>query len=269
MRIYKILVIVGVFCASSFINSSVSDRLKDINVVDYSLGMDRVGLNNNYINVNGELNIIKKIIKPGDVVFDVGANVGEWSTHVFSNVDSILIHSFEPIKFVYDKLKNNLMNKNVVTHNMALSNNTGSKIFYYYPVNSELSGFYDRDILREKFNIRAEKILVDVSTIDLFCNENEISHIDFLKIDTEGEELNVLLGAKSFLEQKRISIVQFEYGGTYLDSKIKLKQVFDLFMGFNYLIFKIIPNGLMRITQWEDELENYAYANYLAVVESK
>ena len=36
-----------------------------------------------------------------------------------------------------------------------------------------------------------------------------------------------------------------------------------------YLIFKIIPNGLMRITQWEDELENYAYANYLAVVESK
>jgi hypothetical protein len=47
MRIYKILVIVGVFCASSFINSSVSDRLKDINVVDYSLGMDRVGLNNN------------------------------------------------------------------------------------------------------------------------------------------------------------------------------------------------------------------------------
>jgi hypothetical protein len=136
-------------------------------------------------------------------------------------------------------------------------------------VNSELSGFYDRDILREKFNIRAEKILVDVSTIDLFCNENEISHIDFLKIDTEGEELNVLLGAKSFLEQKRISIVQFEYGGTYLDSKIKLKQVFDLFMGFNYLIFKIIPNGLMRITQWEDELENYAYANYLAVVESK
>ena len=102
-------------------------------------------------------------------------------------------------------------------------------------------------------------------TLDSFCKKNQILHIDFLKIDTEGSELGVLLGAHNLLTNKQIEIIQFEYGGTYPDAGITLKEVYNLLEKNGYRVFRIIPNGLIQISRWRDALENARYSNYLAI----
>ena len=112
-------------------------------------------------------------------------------------------------------------------------------------------------------------LTVQLETLDHFTSEHQIHQINFLKIDTEGNEMNVLLGAKDLLEKQAIDIIQFEYGGTYLDSKTTLHQVYSYLQSHGYTIYRIASFGLIEIPTWRQALENYAYSNYLAVKKSK
>ena len=105
---------------------------------------------------------------------------------------------------------------------------------------------------------------VDMMRLDDFCLENNVKNIDFLKIDVEGNELKVLDGAKGMLSNDKISVIQFEYGGTYIDAEILLKDVFDFFSELPYTIYKILPDRLLQ-TSYSQQLENFQYANYLAI----
>jgi hypothetical protein len=93
--------------------------------------------------------------------------------------------------------------------------------------------------------------------------ENVITQIDFLKIDTEGHELDVLQGSEKMLSEGRIKCIQFEYGGTYLDANITLEQVFNLLKKYNYKISKL---GNSEIENFTSNLENYTYSNFLAKI---
>ena len=86
-----------------------------------------------------------------------------------------------------------------------------------------------------------------------------------MKIDTEGNELYVLLGAEKLLQKQAIDIIQFEYGGCYLDSKTTLHQVYRYLRSKGYTIYRIASDGLIEIPIWHKKLENFAYSNYLAV----
>lgn len=69
-------------------NCGVAERLKNIKIYDDSPRMDEVGYDNSVsMEDNGELNIIRSFIKSGDLIFDVGANIGEWSGSVFDIVN--------------------------------------------------------------------------------------------------------------------------------------------------------------------------------------
>lgn len=57
-----------------------------------------------------------------------------------------------------------------------------------------------------------KSISVSVSTLDAYCQSHKIHRIDFLKIDTEGFEIQVLRGARSLIEQDAIDFVQLEHG---------------------------------------------------------
>src|SRR5205814_1039651 len=82
------------------------------------------------------------------------------------------------------------------------------------------------------------KTVVPVVRLDTYVREHQIPHIDFIKIDTEGYELEVLKGAQAVLPL--VDAIQFEYGGTYADSGITLNDVYVLLrnhgFGFVYLI---------------------------------
>lgn len=106
---------------------------------------------------------------------------------------------------------------------------------------------------------------VEIRTLDSYCNEKKIHEIDFLKIDVEGHEFAVIQGGKELFASECIKIVQFEYGGTYIDSRILLRDFFDFFKGLNYKFYLLYPNRVGLISNYDQRLENFQYKNFLIV----
>lgn len=227
------------------------------------------GFRNCDMNKNGEGLFLKNCLAPGDVVFDIGANKGEWSLRAMQAEPSLHVFAFEPVDAIHSILKQNLQEyyPNVKTFPLAMDQEVGSLSFFYYPSTSEFSGFYDRDILKE--NLTSQKITVPTVSLDHFSAKENISHIDLVKIDTEGAEWRVLQGAQELIRNEQIEMIQFEYGGTYIDANITLNQIARFFSDHNYLLFRIIPKGLLHIEKWQPSMENYRYSNFLAVRQKK
>jgi len=260
------LVMLALLFSSLAIPSHIEAKENAITVYKNMPMFHSIGHHNCDMFTNGELNVINHFIQENDIVFDIGANVGNWSEQALRVAPHGKIYAFEPIPSIYQQLKTNLESRGVSVHNCALSDYTGIKTLFFYPHNSELSGLHYRSILKDI--LQAEPTKIDVSTINLatFCLDNTIDHIDFLKIDTAGAEVEILRSAQSLLSEQKISFVQFEYGGCYKDSKTTLKEAYSLLTSCGYHVFRIIPNGLVEIAEWDDQLENFVYSNYFASI---
>ncbi len=237
-------------------------------IVDESEKTKSLGLGDWYIHSDGELHLMQQLLRPNDLVFDVGANVGEWSLYALQVEPSIQLFSFEPLPLIYSDLKGKLAKyTNAEVFNLALSDRSGKANFCYYDETydfSGLSGFFVREVL--KADHKPPKIIrVDQLTLPDFCLEHNIDKIDFLKIDAEGAESMIIKGAREMIESQLITAIQFEYGGCYIDAKATLKEIYDLFVECDYAVFRIMPNGLIRIAQWGDHLEDFDLSNYVAV----
>lgn len=231
---------------------------------------ENAGYNNcDFLN-NGEKLVIKSFIKKNDIICDTGANRGEWTKAVLDVAPfEGKVYCFEPIPDIFrilEKTKKQYfdLNDRISCFNIALGKEDAELTINYFPSEQwcGCSTFFERPILGK---INTQKVKVKITSLDAVARQENINHIDFLKIDTEGYELNVLLGAKNLIENNKIDIIQFEYGGCYIDAQIKLSQVYTLLKTNNYLIFRIIPQGLIYIDEWNDSLENFQYSNYLAI----
>lgn len=221
---------------------------------------------------DGELKLMQQILRPQQVVFDVGGNRGLWSLCALEIEPSIHLSSFEPIPDVFAQLVNNIGNyPGVHCYNIAISDTIGKCDFYYYDqsvLHSEQSGFYHREILKTLFD-PPQVLIVDQNTLTSFCTENKIDHIDFIKIDTEGAEWKVLKGAEELIKNHQIDIIQFEYGGSYIDAQTTLEQVYRFLTSYDYLIFRIYPEGLIQMKKWDSDFENFMLSYYCAVHKEK
>ena len=104
-----------------------------------------------------------------------------------------------------------------------------------------------------------------MNTLDNYCQKYGVEHIDFLKLDVEGHEFAVFKDAASMLKNVNIDRIQFEYGGCNIDSRVLLKDLFELLIGYGYHLFKIFPKRLELEKCYDQKIENFQYANWLAV----
>ena len=176
------------------------------------------------------------------VAFDIGTNVGEISL-LFSRFVGTQgqVHSFEPFKETYDKAKRifELSNKkNIKFNNIVVSDHTEGENFYVYP--EKYSGWNTlakRPLEKYGVDVKPEKILpLPSTTVEQYCLENNISHIDLLKIDVEGAELKVLNGAKQLFLEKRITCCVFEFGQTVYDAGNTPQDYIDFFEEVGYKV---------------------------------
>ena len=130
-----------------------------------------------------------------EIVFDVGANTGQSAQRYLSEFPGSKIYCFEPVASTYRMLKSNMrVHSNVLTYMMAFGAAEGKG-------RMALEGSSDMFFL---INSKTEvpvngNLLVDevaMETLDGFCLEHCIMHIDYLKIDTEGGDMDVLRGAQ-------------------------------------------------------------------------
>lgn len=157
------------------------------------------------------------------VVFDVGANVGEWTISLLGLAEGLRgeghVHCFELAPITFSKLQSamarNQSGAKVFCTNAGLSDSDGTMELYINGENSGVNSFYNRRL--EGLGISyGQRETVQVTTVDNYCHKEGISHIDFLKIDVEGHELAVVQGAKAMLKRGAIDYIQFEYGGCWM-----------------------------------------------------
>ena len=108
---------------------------------------------------------------------------------------------------------------------------------------------------------------ISLDTLDNYCRNNQIGHIDLLKLDVEGHELAVLRGAKKILEDAGIDLLQFEFGGCNIDSRTYFRDFYTL-LSPKFRICRVLTNGLWPIEAYSESLETFTTTNYLAVRDS-
>jgi FkbM family methyltransferase len=218
---------------------------------------------------NGEYDVIKNFITKDSVIFDIGANIGDWSAQVLQTYPDFqgTLYVFEPMSDLCQLNQRFANNEKVKIYGQGMFS-CPCNMLLHVPANlSCLSSIYSRECF-SRLPSHVDTKQVKMNSVDNFMQEakDTINKIDFLKIDTEGAELDVLKGAKQTLKQQKIQTVQFEYGGTYPDAKTTLEQVFSFLTDCGYRILHITEKGTIEMPKWRPEYENYQYSNYLAVL---
>ena len=84
-----------------------------------------------------------------------------------------------------------------------------------------------------------------------------------MKIDVEGYEMNVLKGVGELIEN--ISLIQFEFGGTQVDTRNFFRDFWLYFEEKKFKLFRISQNGIKPINHYSVNLECFYFSNYLAI----
>lgn len=140
-------------------------------------------------------------------IFDIGASTGQVAFFPLFN-ENINVWCFEPQKEIYDILTNNVeLNsiKNTKCYNFAISNSDEEAIINK-PKDLKDSGLATLGRSPTRFKDSIQEV-VNTITLDSFVKQNDIKHIDIIKIDTEGFEYQVLAGARATLQNYKPDIV--------------------------------------------------------------
>ena len=204
------------------------------------------------------------------VIFDVGANVGEFSAAAFQALGAhITVHAFEPAREVFQRISSRFKgNDRIILNNVAVGQEAGERPLFGVAHDSGMASLIQRKFGDKVISTFQEP--VKVVRLSDYCTARGIERIDLLKTDVEGFELEVFRGAESLFKNQRIDICSFEFGGCNLDSRTFLRDFFDFFQTHQMEIFRITPAAtLVPLPRYSEQLENFATTNYVAVCQTQ
>ncbi len=158
-----------------------------------------------------EIKFLNKFLPSNSIIFDIGANVGTYSKTLDSFVkkEKLNFYLFEPnpklIKTLSSKRFKHTNNVSII--DSAVAQSESEEIFYERNISSYSS--LKKDNLTENHKI-IDEYSVKTIPIDLFCKKNDISKINLLKIDTEGNDFEVLKSASNMFEKNAVEIIKVE-----------------------------------------------------------
>lgn len=212
---------------------------------------------------NGELFLARRVLPHCRVAFDIGANVGDWTALALTVNPSIEIHAFEPSRTTASRFASRRFPPNVHVNQVGLGEQKETRELFVYADGSGANSLYRRTgTPSEQRTTEA----VSVRTIDQYRQESGIERVDFVKIDVEGHELSVLRGARQSLAAGALGVVQFEYGGCYIDARTLLKDIWELVAGAaGYSFYKLYPQGPRLVPAYRQTFETFQYSNWAFV----
>jgi FkbM family methyltransferase len=143
--------------------------------------------------------------------FDVGANDGQTTLTAAKLFPDACIFSFEPHPSTFERLVHATKDASKVKLvQCALGASIEDQIMHTYD-SSLINSLLPNAPYAVRFGQQSSQIVVNCSTVDRFCSEQNIDKIDVLKIDTEGFDLEVLKGASSMLDRGAVSFIYFEF----------------------------------------------------------
>ena len=222
------------------------------------------------------------ITKSEPVIFDVGASKGQSITRYKKLFQNPIIHSFEPNIDELNILKQKYINdKNLYLNNVAVGDKKGN-LEFNINAGSGHSSFKNlipnttwikkrsNSIKIDDKNYTTKKVNAEIITLDDYVNEKNLTNIDILKIDTQGFEDKVLLGAQNLLKNNRIKLIQLEliFSEIY-ESPLNIYDVEKSLIPNNYKLFGSSNGGsLISHHVYQSDLiyiSNDIYENFKSI----
>ena len=199
-------------------------------------------------------------------IFDVGANFG-WYGLVLSRFNSESnIHFFEANPNLIKNLENTMRLNNLVRrskiNNLIISDDNDGFKELHVPNKMQGSASVDRNKLQNNLEYfyeddknNLESFSIETKTLDRYSSENNIKQVDFIKIDVEGHEENVLLGSKNLIRLSRELVVLMEWNiGSYSNNLINCLELFDF-------VYYISEDGNLK--DIKDIVDKFSHINQM------
>ena len=137
-------------------------------------------------------------------VFDIGANIGQSAKVYADRFPFSKIHSFEPVTSTFSQLQENTksIGKRIHLVQSAMGDKEEQREIYVNKSSLHNSIVYAYP--------ESSKELIAIDTVDAYMRRNDIKAVDFVKIDTEGYELEVIRGAEAALRSESIGVLYIE-----------------------------------------------------------
>ncbi len=215
--------------------------------------------------------LVKNIIRSGMTVFDIGANVGDY-TLLFSELvgQAGRVYVFEPTSSTYNKLTERVQQQkceNVEIYQNAIFSENTEIEFNEFPEEYSAWNSIGKPQMPSPQNalecvpiVKTER--VQAITLDSFCQQHNVEIIDYLKLDVEGAESDALAGALGLLKKKAIRFIQFEISQKMLEGlNRKARDTFEILIQNGYECHRIKPDG--NIGEEVIDSDSF-YENYIA-----
>lgn len=226
---------------------------------------DCLQLSINEIYEPAETDIIKQEIKKGDIVLDIGANIGYYTLLMADLVgDNGKVFAFEPEPYNFELLRKNIeINtcKNVILEKKAISNCNKRSNLYLSRDNTGMHRLNESKYCEK--HIEVDVVKLD----DFFRNDELINKIKFIKIDVEGSELDVLQGMESILEKNNQITILLEFIPEHLmEHGSNPIHVIEFLLDRNFRLYTIVDNKKEQVDESNvKEILNYSGRSLLCV----
>ena len=188
----------------------------------------------NYIHLKRIKGFLSKKVELNDpIIFDVGSHKGKLAKLMYDLYKNAVIYCFEPNKSMNDDLKK--IGNNIKVYNCALGEKNEEKQISINKIDltNTLSKINENSLYLKIKNFILTKSKKDnvyetiqVISLENFCIEKKIKNIDFLKLDVEGYEYNVLLGAKNIIKNVKFVMLEVQKNNMYNGYSKKNIEVF-------------------------------------------
>ena len=232
-------------------------------IVDFSNHLQGKGATS--VTISDEIRKLKYFLPDKlNIVIDVGGNIGDYSYELIKSFEIHKLIIFEPSKISYENLSKRFKDSsNIETINLGLSDKNTKESFFANFEGSPISSVYKRKLDHFNIDIKETEEIELIKFNKFWEKDLNKKIIDFIKIDVEGYEFFVLQGLEDSLNS--IKVIQFEFGGTMIDSRTFFQDFYYFFTKNDFEIYRIKPLGLQKLDEYKETDEYFKYSNFIAV----
>ncbi len=181
---------------------------------------------------------LKSACTPGAVVLDIGAHIGLFSSIAAKNLNNnTTIFAFEPtpntIAVLQQTIRINKLQQVVQPVRQAMGRQVGTTTFFI----SENEADNSNSLVSYKEDRKLAAVNVDINTIDNFVSAKKLARLDFIKIDAEGAEYDVLQGGVEVFKQYRPAAILALHPEPIAKKGDRMEDIYDLLVSLQYNIY--------------------------------
>jgi FkbM family methyltransferase len=190
--------------------------------------------------------IVKKELKEGMNIIEVGANVGYYSLLESRLIGKAgTVYAIEPVPENFERLNENIIinnRDNIISYNFAISDHPGSADFFltnesnWGSMVDPASDFISTSMTEKLQERHNEKITVQTKTVDEFVKNQGITEVNLIRMDIEGYEIQALNGMKELLDSStNLRLLIEVHNKIFTNPKESLGPTFDMLLKYGFM----------------------------------